>query len=392
MLAAQPLDTRPNLTDPALVLAALNPFSIGGVRDASPNGNAGTLVGRPVFERAGGLSLDGVGDRVDFGDIGNIVEVSMWINPMVGVQQIFLVDGAARVDVIAGTVTYAGGLVEVATYVNGVASTTLAGNQWQHLVCQFEVDDANTFTLGYDTSNYGEISVRDLRARSALSSVDEIARDYNAGVPDDSLRLHLHKHQNDLSRYVGDFDNINGVVLGHGMEFDGATNYLRRAVSDWRSGDEAGTICAWVKLDAIGAHRTIFNTADEAVVTKFLQCQIDSNGKMNILQNNTGVLDSILGDTILIANRWYHVVFISDGSTYIFYLNGQVETLSISSGANNGDWLADTDDRDNVTIGCRVRNDKGRYFNGLIKDVRYYSEPKSADYVKDLYEKTRIYY
>ena len=149
MIAAQPLLTQPRLSDTNLVLGALNPLVIGGVRDSSPNGNDGTLSGTPVFERGGGIALDGVGDKVDFGDIGDIQEVSFWVKPVSTTEQLVLVDTGDYVHLVAGTITYVG-LTEVATYVNGEPSTALAGGEWSHVVCQFESDDANNFELEHD--------------------------------------------------------------------------------------------------------------------------------------------------------------------------------------------------------------------------------------------------
>jgi len=694
MIAQQPLLTRPHLTDASLVLSVLSPLSVGGVRDASPAGNDGTLHGTPTFERGGGLTLDGVSDRVDFGDIGNIQEVSMWVKPATVAEQLFQIDNTVYIHLVAGTITY-NNLNEVATFVNGQPSKTLVPGEWQHVVFQFEVDDANNFELAYDGANYGALGVRDLRVRTSWSTADEVYQnaaqlmvgvlfsfngyvyagvcdnvanigkiyrsgngatwtlvysapagheaiesafvwnhelyipvhswsgsdcflahsadgvtwtedapltderyiragtmfggymymvvrnqdtthrivrttdmstletvynstggswgihawtdgyiycgdednvirsadgttwaivdanygidnddvpmtfatfkgklyagtthhghilstpdgttwtteavyawndsildlvpmgdvlvaacygsvvgvtnglrgstdgstwnqyldvngagifcccdhggtlfagarlasgatiyrcnlsrpvyDFNAGVPDGSLALHLLKHQNDLSRFAVTFGNVNGVVLGRQMEFDGITNYLPMTVADWRGSDEVGTICAWVTLDAIGAYRTIFGSCDEAADINKLLFWVTDGGLIAVQsESGGGGHNNILGSTVLGANRWYHVAVVSDGTQYLLYVNGVAETLTVSSGDNNGCWLADAANRDSVTVGVRSKNaGQDYYFNGSIKDLRYYSEAKSADWIADLYRKTRIFF
>jgi len=125
------------------------------------------------------MILDGVDDKLDAGDIGNIVEVSAWVNPVTNTQELFLIDTGKDIMVNAGVVTYTG-LTATATYVNGVPSTTLAAGIWQHLVCQFEVTDANNMELGNDGTNYGQFSCWNWQASSVARSSARVALDYMA--------------------------------------------------------------------------------------------------------------------------------------------------------------------------------------------------------------------
>ncbi len=122
---------------------------------------------------------DGTDDKIDCGDIGNIQQVSMWIKPGSDTEEILLVDTGNDIMVDSGVVTYAG-LSAVATYVNGVATTALAADFWQHLVCQFTQIDANNFELGTDGANFGEIELCDVRARDALWTADKVMYEYKA--------------------------------------------------------------------------------------------------------------------------------------------------------------------------------------------------------------------
>lgn len=138
---------------------------------------------RTTLTRSGGvivgtrMPFDGTDDKIACGDVGTISEVSMWVNPGSTSEQLFRTDTGNSVAVVSGTITYTG-LTASATYVNGVAGTTLAANTWQHVVCQFTASDANNLDLGWDGTNYGDIEVRDFCARTSARSADIVLREY----------------------------------------------------------------------------------------------------------------------------------------------------------------------------------------------------------------------
>jgi len=391
MIAAQPLLTRPQLSDPALVLAALNPLAGAGVRDASAFGNDGVVIGTPIMHANGEIELDGIGDRIDFGDLGTVVEVSAWVNPVTVTEALFRFDVGSYIHIVAGTVTYVG-LTAVATFVNGVASTTLAASEWQHIVCRSEaVVTANGFHLGWDDANYGAVSVRDLRVRTAFS--ESPAHNYGCGVPDDSLRLRLHRHRYDLSRYAAVYDAVGGIVLGNNVELDGTTGYLQRTVAGWRSADHVGTVVGWIWRDASGADaRAIWASSDQGADQDFVLWTIAANSLWITSDSGGAGYNNLLGTATISSGRWYHVALVSTGSEYLAYVNGEPDALTVNSGANNGVWLADCANRDNVTVGAWNHNGLQEYFfNGKIDDLRYYSEAKPGDWLRDDYRRNVIY-
>lgn len=125
------------------------------------------------------MELDGTDDKLDAGDIGNILEISAWVNPATTTEELFLVDAGKDIMINAGTVTYTG-LTATATYVDGAATTTMVAGSWQHLVCQFEVTDANNMELGNDGANYGQFDCNAWAARTAARTAQEVADEYNA--------------------------------------------------------------------------------------------------------------------------------------------------------------------------------------------------------------------
>jgi hypothetical protein len=51
--------------------------------------------------------------------------------------------------------------------------------------------------------------------------------------------------------------------------------------------------------------------------------------------------------------------------------------MTVPSGSDNGNWFADIDNRDNITIGVDIRSSGPAYFNGFISNIRVYSAEKS---------------
>lgn len=169
------------------------------------------------------------------------------------------------------------------------------------------------------------------------------------------------------------------------IRFDGSKNYLRAAVANYRNSDLQGTISFWFKPNAIGANQCLFCSGDEATSNYFLLFQILASNVIDFSQKDNDTIDAVSGDTVIQAGKWYHVTIISSGTAYVLYLNGQIETLSIRSGANNGDWFADTNNRDNIAFGSGRLNTIINPYNGQMRQVEIFSDVKSANWVQQKY-------
>jgi len=176
------------------------------------------------------------------------------------------------------------------------------------------------------------------------------------------------------------------TLLGDALRFDGSTQYAKSSLADFRSADSQGTISLWFKSNVDGTAQRLFSSADEASNTRYLSIVISGTDYISVYQRDNDTLDIIRGGTTLLADRWYHIVLMSNGSAYSIYLDGEAESLTVASGANNGDWFADTNNRDNVTIGSMEYNaGLANPFNGLICNVEVYSDAKDSDWVAQKY-------
>ena len=93
-----------------------------------------------------------------------------------------------------------------------------------------------------------------------------------------------------------------------------------------------------------------------------------SGANIEFNQKSGDTEDSITGGTTLVAGTWNSLAVTSTGSAYALYVNGIAETLTVNTGANNGDWFSDTSSaaRDNIAIGVRKDNTPDMFFNGRI--------------------------
>ena len=114
------------------------------------------------------LQFNGTDEKLDCGDCGAAVRsIEMLVNPDTTTEELLLLDTGKDIMVSGGTVTYTG-VTGSATYVDGVATTTLAAGKWQHLVCVLSAAvDANNVEVAYDGTNYGAISVAKMSLNSA---------------------------------------------------------------------------------------------------------------------------------------------------------------------------------------------------------------------------------
>jgi hypothetical protein len=201
------------------------------------------------------------------------------------------------------------------------------------------------------------------------------------------LNSEVAKTPDDYSTAGDDMTEVGGPLEypAEGVTLDGSSQYILRSEADWRWSDEVGTISAWVKRGAAGVAHVIFSSADEASSTRYLFVSISSADRLEVWQSNNDGFQQMTGSTTLSADTWYHVVVTSDGSEWFMFVNGVAETVTPTNGVNNGDWLADTDNRDNITTGVLKRNTESTFFNGTIRDLRYYSRAMSSREVFAVY-------
>ena len=174
-----------------------------------------------------------------------------------------------------------------------------------------------------------------------------------------------------------------------GRTFAGA-DYLKYTVADWRKAtDSAGSILLWFKTAADG---WMFASCDEVGTNYYMAMTIEGTF-LTTLQRNNDVTDLISGTTAVTDNAWYFGAVVSSGTAYTIYIDAIDEgALTVVSGANNGDWFADTTLRDNISIGAAVRSSVVGHLTGSVGDVLVYSKALTQAEIQNIYNATKWRY
>ena len=414
--------------------------------DSSGNGNTGSLsLGGSATSSAWvsgvygtALSFDGTDDYVSVSNSITMAtgSLSFWAKPNTTTQKLIELSASDYVSLASGIVTVAGFGTEV-VYVDGRQTTVFPDTNWHHIAIVSSVAiTANTVNLGKNGATYYAGLLDDVRIYNYARTANQIKRDYNEGKamyvgvrapascdvdPASCVNKGLVGYW-DMDQMGGQTasdksGNANNGTLGAAttlgaddpvwtkgvqpfsggrpgggtLSFDGVDDYVNQSVSGFRSTDNVGTVCAWIKLNQIGVTQYVISSADEGTEDYTIgPIRIDSTNKASIYQLSTGVGDLVLGDTTLTSGTWYHICSQSNGTSYSIFVNSHQEILTVSTGSNTGDWFYDTLNRDNLTIGVSKRN-SGLVclFNGLIDDVRIYNRVLSATEIQYQYNQAK---
>jgi len=185
---------------------------------------------------------------------------------------------------------------------------------------------------------------------------------------------------NNNGRLVGDPQwQPTGGKIGGAMEFDGDGDYVEIGrESNFDIADQI-TVSAWIKVNQ-------FDKEWQAVIAKG-----DSAWRIQRNQNNNSLefacsglkvpsgsqYGNLYGERGVNDGKWHNIVGVYDGSKMYLYVDGTVDTSQPASGRIN------TNDEP-VYIGENSEN-TGRYWNGLIDDVRIYNYALSKDEIKTIY-------
>ncbi|MHC4439961.1 MAG: sugar-binding protein, partial [Planctomycetota bacterium] len=193
-------------------------------------------------------------------------------------------------------------------------------------------------------------------------------------VADSSGNGNIGKILNGEPRWQSSGGKIGGALL-----FDGKGDYVH--IANESNFDFTGevTVAAWIKVNR-------FDKEYQAIVTKGDSAwRIQRNQNEDSLEFACSGLaipsgdqwGGLYGNSSVNDGKWHHIAGIYDGEKMYIYVDGVVDTSQPASGA-----IATNDHP--VFIGENVEM-TGRFWNGLIDDVRVYNYALSEGQVKALY-------
>jgi len=181
------------------------------------------------------------------------------------------------------------------------------------------------------------------------------------------------------------FDVIGAIQSSEGRYFDAVDDKITHTASGWRSSDSSGTIIVWVKSTATAY---LFTSSDEAVPTKHLAFAIHPDKGGYLIQVNGDTECQVVGNADIADNTWHMAAVTSSGTAWSIFHDNVQDTPEVLAGTNNGDWFADTSNRDNVVVGAIVKSSES-HLEVNIGEVWVYSRALSAVEIRNIYYKTK---
>jgi hypothetical protein len=80
-----------------------------------------------------------------------------------------------------------------------------------------------------------------------------------------------------------------------------------------------------------------------------------------------------------VISGWHHVVGISDGNAWSVFIDGQLESVTVMEGYNNGEWFNDFSG-DTYSIGALDRPSP-IFYQGYIDEVRVSSTIENQQWI-----------
>jgi hypothetical protein len=178
-------------------------------------------------------------------------------------------------------------------------------------------------------------------------------------------------------------------VLGQSVRFDGSDDYVSMGDAVALNGVQPRTLSTWVKFtsDPLTSAQWLIERSNATLATYWLWWNGDNSFSLgdntlvcgHRITNGTG--EQIANTWTPVANTWYHVSCVYDGSQLIEYVNG---VLLGSAGSATGSVTDETSSARTLQFGRRIATG-GNNLNGSLDDVRIYSRALNASEVDQLY-------
>ena len=195
---------------------------------------------------------------------------------------------------------------------------------------------------------------------------------------------------NDISRTGANGTLINGPTFNSGnggsIVFDGVDDYCNLPSSLPRLYGTF-TISLWVNPARISIPTTSQSLITTDWSVGFLNYMIyQTNDKFNTVIGNGTSSDPIMtSNTTLIANTWYNLVLVCNGTSHIMYINGNSDV--IQNGAYSGVLTSNVRNLATDNVGS-----VGYFFQGNISNTLWYNRALTAQEIQQNYNATRTRY
>ena len=232
-------------------------------------------------------------------------------------------------------------------------------------------------------SQYFNGLIDEVRLYDEVLSVAEIERDLDAAIAtqDPIAAYSFDEGRGSIAGdFFGDHDGtISGAIwaggkYGSALSFDGVDDIVRIADAAELDLTDSFTLEAWVRPGEIEALKPILAKSHASGSdTGYLLSVEGTAGRPMGHVADGGAVAGVIGTAALPVNDWSHLALTSDGANLRLYIDGELDAAA--SALIAGGTSAD------LEIGASTA--LGRYFDGLIDEVRLYDEVLSEAEIED---------
>lgn len=351
----------------------------------------------------GAMLFDGSDDYISKGSLtgGSAIKtVEFWVKPTTTTTEFVDLNGSAYISASSGTIS-ATGFTSPTIYVNGVVSSTLTANTWQHIAVTTNTGvNASAYNVGKRSSSYFSGVIDEIRISDSVRYATTFTPSPSPFTTDSNTVLlwHLDERTGQTAYDSGSAATANNGTLGANGSIASDDPFFispalagsadkATAVGLHKSGDtgralsfdggdfvDVGdqsnlyipgsfTIEAWIK-PTVGALQFVMGDAVSSGATNNFVFEIQATGLTACWwENPTGTVNKALGTTTLTTGVWYHVACSWDGTTRRIFVNGILE------GTNSVAQTRSPDAGGNFRIG-RAGDYSSFTYTGSVDEVR----------------------
>ena len=171
---------------------------------------------------------------------------------------------------------------------------------------------------------------------------------------------------------------VDQIANAQAMSFDG-TSYINCGPAITYN---QFTLSAWISKGSLAPNYAgIFGTRNGGAAAFPYLLSLDNSNKIRLIADGTS---SILSNSAINNDTWYHVVGTGDGSNLKMYINGQLQTATTSYSTP---LLTATND---LMIGAQYDTDNQYQWVGKIDEVAIFNKALSGPKIKQIYDATAV--
>ena len=155
--------------------------------------------------------------------------------------------------------------------------------------------------------------------------------------------------------FAESINNLPAKFLPRIADLNGTDDESYKSIANFGSSILSGSIKALVNV-VDGVASIPFCTSDEVANQKYFFIQVSATRKINLSGRNGAIFTNVYESDNAITAGWHEIEWGSTGSAYFIKVDDVLVSGSATSGSDDGKWIGDIPDRDNMVIGSLHRS------------------------------------